>query len=157
MATLVPLLIVVALFAVMVIVPQRRRSRDAQTMRSSLAPGVDVMTTAGLYGRVDAIDTEHGTVDLEVSDGVIVRFATQAIARVINADQHGSAADPHDDPAVADDVDDKAPDTPEELTASGDSDTSAGDLPPAGSDGQASPEAESKTDNRSNRGTDSST
>jgi len=154
-ATLVPLLIVVALFAVMVIVPQRRRSRDAHTMRSSLAPGADVMTTAGLYGRVDAIDSEHGTVDLEISDGVIVRFATQAIARVINADQHDPLADHHDEHADLDETDDKAPDTPEELTASGDPDTTAGDQSP-GPDGQAGTEAD-KTDNRSNRGTDSST
>lgn len=83
MATLVPLLIVVILFAVMVIVPGRRRARDQQTMRSSLAPGVDVVTTAGVYGRVDSIDTEQGTVDLEISDGVIVRFANQAIVRVL--------------------------------------------------------------------------
>jgi preprotein translocase subunit YajC len=155
---LVPLLIVVALFAVMVIVPQRRRSRDAQTMRTSLAPGVDVMTTAGLYGRVDAIDTEHGTVDLEVSDGVIVRFATQAIARVINADQHDSAVDHHDDPADpadSDDVDEKAPDTPEELTASADPDSTAVDPSSAQADSPA--DGEQKTDNRSNRGTDSST
>ena len=99
MATLLPLLIVVALFAVMVIVPGRRRARDQQHMRANLAPGVDVMTTAGLYGRVDAIDQAQGTVDLEVSDGVIVRFASQAIARVITTP-----------PAVEQDEDDDAED-----------------------------------------------
>jgi preprotein translocase subunit YajC len=104
-ATLLPLLIVVALFAVMVIVPGRRRSRDQQQMRSNLAPGVDVMTTAGLYGRVDAIDTAQGTVDLEVSDGVIVRFANQAIARVITTQ-------PADEQAE-DDLDEHEPETDE--------------------------------------------
>jgi preprotein translocase subunit YajC len=156
---LVPLLIVVALFAVMVIVPQRRRSRDAQTMRSSLAPGADVMTTAGLYGRVDAIDSEHGTVDLEVSDGVIVRFATQAIARVINADQHDPIADHDDsaDPVSADDAEEKAPDTPEELTGSTNPDSNIADNRSPQPDGQAGAEGETKSDNRTNRGTDSST
>lgn len=100
MATLLPLLIVVALFAVMVIVPGRRRARDQQQMRANLAPGVDVMTTAGLYGRVDAIDTAQGTVDVEVSDGVIVRFASQAIARVITThpadEQAGDEDDEHE-------------------------------------------------------------
>jgi len=81
---LLPLLIVVALFAVMVIVPGRRRARDKQNMQTTLAPGVDVVTTAGMHGRVDSINTAEGTVDLEVSDGVIVRFASQAIARVIS-------------------------------------------------------------------------
>jgi len=82
-ASLLPLLIVVALFAVMVIVPGRRRARDQQHMRTTLAPGADVVTTAGMHGRVDSINSAEGTVDLEVSDGVIVRFASQAIARVI--------------------------------------------------------------------------
>jgi preprotein translocase subunit YajC len=80
----------------MVIVPGRRRSRDQQQMRTNLAPGVDVMTTAGLYGRVDAIDTAHGTVDLEVSDGVIVRFTTQAIARVITPQPADEQAEDED-------------------------------------------------------------
>lgn len=91
MATLVPLLIVVILFAVMVIVPGRRRARDQQSMRSALAPGVDVVTTSGVYGRVDSIDTEQGTVDLEISDGVIVRFANQAVVRVLT--QHPTETD----------------------------------------------------------------
>jgi preprotein translocase subunit YajC len=109
-ATLLPLLIVVALFAVMVIVPGRRRSRDQQQMRTNLAPGVDVMTTAGLYGRVDAIDSAQGTVDLEVSDGVIVRFTTQAISRVITtAPADDQAEDEVDDqPPAADGLDEDA-------------------------------------------------
>jgi preprotein translocase subunit YajC len=90
-ATLVPLLIIAVIFIFMVVAPGRRRAREAQTMRSTLAPGVDVVTTAGVYGRVDSIDTEQGTVDLEVSDGVIVRFASQAVARVISSDAAADA------------------------------------------------------------------
>lgn len=117
MATLLPLLIVVALFAVMVIVPGRRRARDQQHMRANLAPGVDVMTTAGLYGRVDAIDQAQGTVDIEVSDGVIVRFASQAIARVITT-QPAVEQDPDEAEAGEAESDEDAAD--EELTADSD-------------------------------------
>jgi preprotein translocase subunit YajC len=82
--SLLPLLMIVLLFGVMyfmMIRPQQRRRREAQLMQSSLAPGDEVITVGGLYGKVSAMDAE--TVTLEVSPGVNARYARQAIARVV--------------------------------------------------------------------------
>jgi preprotein translocase subunit YajC len=149
---MLPLLIIVVLFAVMVIVPGRRKARDAQTMRTTLAPGVDVVTTAGVYGRVDSIDTEQGTIDLEVSDGVIVRFASQAVARVISTDPGAESAEDADADTVGDPA---APESP----ANGDaSDSNLNNNTNLGGtndlNGSESAEADRKAENGSNRGTD---
>ena len=65
--------------------PQQRRARETQQMQSELAPGAEVMTGSGMYGTVTELDEEDGTVVLEISSEVHVRFARAAIAKVLNA------------------------------------------------------------------------
>ncbi|GIF71523.1 preprotein translocase subunit YajC [Asanoa siamensis] len=81
-----PLLMIVLLFGVMyfmMIRPQQKRRREAQQMQSTLGAGSEVVTIGGLYGTVVETDTE--TVTLEAAPGVHVRYARQAVARVISA------------------------------------------------------------------------
>jgi|SRR4051794_16695331 len=63
--------------------PQQRRQRELASMQSALAPGAEVMTGSGMYGTVTEVDEEDGTVVLEISSEVHVRFARAAIARVL--------------------------------------------------------------------------
>jgi preprotein translocase subunit YajC len=64
--------------------PQQRRAREMQRMQSDLTPGAEVMTGSGMYGTVTEVDEEDGTVVLEISSEVHVRFARAAIARVLS-------------------------------------------------------------------------
>jgi preprotein translocase subunit YajC len=73
--------------------PQQRRAREMQQMQSSLQPGAEVMTGSGIYGIVIEVDEEEGTVDLEISEGVVVRFAKGAVARVITPAEASEEAD----------------------------------------------------------------
>ena len=77
------LLLLLAFFA-LVVRPQRARLREAQQVRASLAVGQRVMTTSGLHGTVRALDDTDDTVLLEVADGVQVRWAASAVARVLD-------------------------------------------------------------------------
>lgn len=70
-----------ALFYVLLVLPQRRRARQQQQLTARLAPGVEVMTTAGLIATVhDMTDDE---VRLEVAPGVVQRYAKGAVMRVL--------------------------------------------------------------------------
>jgi preprotein translocase subunit YajC len=76
-----PYAIVGVLFVVIILMMQRNRRRqvEAETARSDqIGPGTDVMTTAGLYGTVRA-KNDDGTVELEIADGVRVRWAMAAL------------------------------------------------------------------------------
>jgi preprotein translocase subunit YajC len=79
-----PLLLIVLLFAVMyflMIRPQQKRRREAQAMQNALGPGDQIVTIGGLHGEVVSVDDD--VVTLEIADGVHVRFARPAIARVL--------------------------------------------------------------------------
>ncbi len=76
-------LILIAFFVILIVLParQRKKIQDRQTeMQNSLTVGTPVMTTAGLHGTVAGLGDR--TVDLEVSPGVVVTFARQAILEV---------------------------------------------------------------------------
>ncbi len=76
-------LIMIAVLVFLIVLParQRKKVQDRQTeMQNSLTPGTPVMTTAGLHGTVTGLGEK--TVDLEISPGVVVTFARQAILEV---------------------------------------------------------------------------
>lgn len=79
---LFPALLVVA-FYLLIIRPARTRTQTAARLQDSLAPGLEVMTTSGVFATVATI--EDDAVVLEVSPGVTMRFSKAAIARVIPA------------------------------------------------------------------------
>jgi preprotein translocase subunit YajC len=81
--------------------PQQRRQKELAQMQSGLAPGAEVMTGSGIYGTVTEIDEEDGSVVLEISSEVNVRFARAAIARVLTP----AGAEDIAAPVPADEVD----------------------------------------------------
>jgi preprotein translocase subunit YajC len=77
---LLALFILAAYF--LIIRPQQRRRKQAEQLQSSVGPGDEVITVAGLYGKV--VDIDDKTVTLEVAPGVTNRYARQAIGQVVN-------------------------------------------------------------------------
>jgi preprotein translocase subunit YajC len=87
--------------------PQQRRQKDLAQMQSALAPGAEVMTGSGIYGTVIEVDEEDGSVVLEISSEVNVRFARAAIARVLTPAE-AETAPPADEVDTDTDTDAKA-------------------------------------------------
>jgi preprotein translocase subunit YajC len=91
---LLPLLLLALAFIVLIVLPMRNRSRQLQQTRrlqAMLTVGTEVMTTSGLYGRIVGLGDD--TVELEVSPGVVVRWARAAIAEVRGSSTDQPAAD----------------------------------------------------------------
>ena len=95
-------LILVA-FYFLIIRPQRTRARQAAQLQARLVPGVEIMTTAGLFGRVAEVHDD--ALVLEVSPGVMVRFAKAAVGRIIDAEDTSESDDTDTDDTDADDTD----------------------------------------------------
>jgi preprotein translocase subunit YajC len=78
-----PIIVVALLVVMLFVLPARQRKRmaaQAQTLQESLTVGTPVMTTSGLHGTIAGL--HEGTVDLEISPGVVVTFARQAVLEV---------------------------------------------------------------------------
>lgn len=74
------LLLPLALLALLFFSSSRRR-REAATVQRTLAPGTQIVTTAGLFATV--VEVEDVAVVLETSPGVRSRWARAAVARVV--------------------------------------------------------------------------
>jgi preprotein translocase subunit YajC len=70
----------------------RKRKSAAQQMQSALKVGSSVLTSAGLYATVAAIEDDG--VLLEIAPGVRCKYARAAVSRVLDAPE---GAEPLDD------------------------------------------------------------
>lgn len=78
---------------------QRRRVRDLQTLQRSLAVGNRIRTTSGLYGTIAGLSETE--VHLQVADGVIITFDRRAIDMVVTASAVDSGSSDTSGPADA--------------------------------------------------------
>lgn len=90
MELLLPLAFIAVLYLVL-IRPQQKRQKQHQSMVRELAVGSDVITIGGMHGHVIALTDD--TMDLEVTDDVVLRFQRSSLAKVVG------------DEAVTEDVD----------------------------------------------------
>ena len=72
-----------ASFDVLTIRPGKQPQAKQQQMLSAIAPGTEVMTTAGIFGTIAVVTDEE--LSLEISPGVFMRILPAAVARVIEA------------------------------------------------------------------------
>ncbi|HEX5204195.1 preprotein translocase subunit YajC [Paractinoplanes rhizophilus] len=105
--TILFLLLLFGVVYFLMIRPQQKRRREAQDLQKQLGPGDQIVTIGGLHGTIVAIDDDAAT--LEVAPGVQVKFARQAIARVLPrpaAEEAAPAAEPTIDDVESTVVDD---------------------------------------------------
>jgi preprotein translocase subunit YajC len=78
---LAPFALIIVAFYFLLIRPQRNRAKQQQALVAALAPGAEVMTTAGIFGQVAAVTPEQ--ISVEIAPGVFMRIVPAAIAKVI--------------------------------------------------------------------------
>ena len=91
-SALFPFALILVAFYFLIIRPSRARQRAPLELQQELAPGLEVLTASGIYGRVSSV--EDDVVTLEVSPGTAVRFAKGAVTRVVS---HDSVVPPSDE------------------------------------------------------------
>lgn len=93
------MLIAFAMLALMLFLSFRKGKKVQQQqaeMRSTLAPGMEVMTGAGIFGTVVAVDTDNHRVTIETAPGTRMDVHLQGVTNVIEptaaAGAHPAAA-----------------------------------------------------------------
>lgn len=78
--TLLPLILMFAIFYFLLIRPQQKRQKAVQQMQNDLKKGDKVVTIGGLHGMIDAID--EGKIVIKCGDGSRLTYDRQAIREV---------------------------------------------------------------------------
>jgi preprotein translocase subunit YajC len=112
-----PLLVLLLLFFVMYTVmirPQQRRAREHQALIAAVEVGDEVMTTAGIFGTVTAV--EGDVIGVEISPGVVMRVARAGIGRrILDEPEEPEEPEDHDELEPPDDIIGRADDPRPEL------------------------------------------
>ncbi|HXP21354.1 MAG TPA: preprotein translocase subunit YajC [Streptosporangiaceae bacterium] len=93
--TFVILAVLVGLFYMLILRPQKARQRKAVNVQSQVMPGQRIRTTAGMYGTV--VSGDDRDVVIEISPGVHVTMLRRAVMDVVPEDTGTDL--PADDPA----------------------------------------------------------
>jgi len=109
--TFIILAVLVGLFYVLIMRPQRNRQRKAMQTQSQVMPGQRIRTTAGLYGTV--VSGDDRDVVVEIAPGVEVTMLRRAVMEVISDDAMPSHEDIEPDEDEAEEPDDEHDAEPE--------------------------------------------
>ena len=85
LVTLLPIVLMIAVFYFLLIRPQQRRARAQRELIESVAVGDEVITIGGLFGTVRSLDED--SVILEVAPGTTIRLLKSAVARKLFAEE----------------------------------------------------------------------
>ena len=82
LGTLLPILLIGAVFYLLIMRPARNKQKKQQQMLSQIQPGTRIMTTAGIFGTVVEIDEDEASI--AIAPGVVIRVVKGAIGRVLD-------------------------------------------------------------------------
>lgn len=77
------LFVMLGLFVFMMFRRNKKTKEQAVKLQSQFAPGVEVMTSFGLFGRIIEIDEDENKVVLELSPGNLATVHRQAVTKIV--------------------------------------------------------------------------
>lgn len=96
-----PLLLMGGVFYFLLIRPQQRRAKAQRALLRSVEVGDEIVTTAGVFGMVVAIDDESDVITLEIAPGTRIRMVRAGVGRIVG-DEHEAFESDEADADVAD-------------------------------------------------------
>lgn len=83
--SLLMLAVVMVIFYLLLVRPQKKRLKEHNALVSSLVPGDEVLTIGGIFGFVNRVADDD--IWLEVAEGTEMRFTRQSVSRRISTGQ----------------------------------------------------------------------
>ena len=79
----IPLILIFVIFYFFLIRPQQKKIKDHKAMVASLKRGDEVITSGGLYGKIEKV-YEDDKIDILISDGIMVKAVKSTIQSLTN-------------------------------------------------------------------------
>jgi preprotein translocase subunit YajC len=83
--SLIIVVVLLGLFWLLLVRPQRAGVRRQQALIASLQPGDEIVSAGGLYGVIRSLDDDD--LEVEIADGLVVRMARGAVAGIVEHDE----------------------------------------------------------------------
>jgi preprotein translocase subunit YajC len=96
--TFLILAVLIGLFYVLIMRPQRNRQRKIQQTQGQVMPGQRIRTTAGMYGTV--VSGDDRDVVVEIAPGVEVTMLRRAVMEVVSDDEPEPMPEQIDEPEI---------------------------------------------------------
>lgn len=93
------LFVMLGVFIFMMFRRNKKTQQQQAQLQSQFSPGVEVMTSFGLYGRIVSMDDAENKVVLELSPGNLATVHRQAVTKIVEpvvADEEETPAVPND-------------------------------------------------------------
>ncbi|UKA60854.1 preprotein translocase subunit YajC [Arthrobacter sp. FW306-2-2C-D06B] len=106
-----------AMLGVFIFMMFRRNKKTQQQqakLQSQFAPGVDVMTSFGLFGRIVSMDDAENKVVLELSPGNLATVHRQAVTKIVEPVEEAAVDVPDDASSLTDADASASAETPDE-------------------------------------------
>jgi preprotein translocase subunit YajC len=85
LGALIVIVVLLALFWIVLVRPQRRRTQEQTNLIESLEEGDEIVSAGGLYGLIREIEGE--TLHVEIADGLVVRMARNAVVGLVEEEE----------------------------------------------------------------------
>ena len=79
LTSFLPLLLIIVVFYFFMIRPQMKKQKDLRKYRESLQKGDKVITTGGIYGKINAMKDNH--IIVEIDENVKIKIDKSAILK----------------------------------------------------------------------------
>jgi preprotein translocase subunit YajC len=90
MVALIVVVVLFALFWLVLVRPQRRRTQEQIGLIDSLEEGDEIVSAGGFYAVIKEIEGE--TLHVEIADGLVVRMARNAVVGLVEPDEEHEEA-----------------------------------------------------------------
>ena len=97
MGAVIVIVLLLGLFWLVLVRPQRRQAAEQRALIASLEPGDEIVSAGGLYGVIKAIDGDE--LHVEIAEGLVVRMARGAVAGFVEHDEEPESLEEGDDSA----------------------------------------------------------
>ena len=78
------LVLIILIVYFLIIRPQKKKQKEHQNMLDNLKVGDEIITNAGILGKISAIKKEKNIVSIKVNDNVKIDFLINVISSVIS-------------------------------------------------------------------------
>jgi preprotein translocase subunit YajC len=76
--TMIPMAVIIGIFYFLVIAPANKQRKRTEAMLKALKKGDQVVTSGGIYGSIQSVDTD--TIILKIADNVKIKVARSSVA-----------------------------------------------------------------------------